>query len=108
MEQVFIAMLVDNFLYPISAIRSHFSQSIDWSGIRYHLKDGKISTVCSKHCFFSIISVLADYRAKFILISFEAPTSMENKVVINGFKGKFISVTLFVLRWAFSLRNLAM
>ena len=39
---VFIAMLVDNFLYPISAIRSHFSQSINWSGIRYHLKDGKI------------------------------------------------------------------
>ncbi|KAG5547417.1 hypothetical protein RHGRI_013192 [Rhododendron griersonianum] len=42
---VFIAMLVDNFLYPVSAIRSHFSQSIDWSGIRYHLKDGKISTI---------------------------------------------------------------
>ncbi|KAK6151844.1 hypothetical protein DH2020_014479 [Rehmannia glutinosa] len=42
---VFIAMLVDNFLYPISAIRSHFSQSIDWSGIRYHLKDGKISKI---------------------------------------------------------------
>ncbi|EFH62275.1 hypothetical protein ARALYDRAFT_319569 [Arabidopsis lyrata subsp. lyrata] len=39
---VFVAMLVDNFLYPISAFRSHFSQSINWSGIRYHLKDGKI------------------------------------------------------------------
>ncbi|KAK6158983.1 hypothetical protein DH2020_006297 [Rehmannia glutinosa] len=39
---VFIAMLVDNFLYPVSAMRSHFSQSINWSGIRYHLKDGKI------------------------------------------------------------------
>ncbi|XP_019235383.1 PREDICTED: uncharacterized protein LOC109215723 isoform X3 [Nicotiana attenuata] len=39
---VFIAMLVDNFLYPLSAMRSHFSQSINWSGIRYHLKDGKI------------------------------------------------------------------
>ncbi|GMY36115.1 Ceramide glucosyltransferase, nucleotide-diphospho-sugar transferase [Fagus crenata] len=39
---VFIAMLVDNFLYPISAMRSHFSQSINWSGIRYHLKNGKI------------------------------------------------------------------
>ncbi|KAL6974459.1 hypothetical protein U1Q18_028642 [Sarracenia purpurea var. burkii] len=39
---VFIAMLVDNFLYPISAMHSHFSQSIDWSGIQYHLKDGKI------------------------------------------------------------------
>ncbi|KAL6519143.1 hypothetical protein OROGR_018463 [Orobanche gracilis] len=42
---VFIAMLVDNFLYPISAIRSHFSQSIDWSGIQYHLKNGKISKI---------------------------------------------------------------
>jgi hypothetical protein len=39
---VFVAMLVDNFLYPISAFRSHFSQSINWSGIRYHLKNGKI------------------------------------------------------------------
>ncbi|CAK8533929.1 unnamed protein product [Lathyrus sativus] len=39
---IFIAMLVDNFLYPISAIRSHFSQSINWSGIRYYLKNGKI------------------------------------------------------------------
>lgn len=44
-EQVFIAMLVDNFLYPISAFRSHFSQSINWSGIRYHLRNGKISKV---------------------------------------------------------------
>lgn len=43
--QVFIAMLVDNFLYPISAFRSHFSQSINWSGIRYHLKNGKIFKV---------------------------------------------------------------
>ncbi|XP_019436605.1 PREDICTED: uncharacterized protein LOC109342969 [Lupinus angustifolius] len=42
---VFIAMLVDNFLYPISAIRSFFSQSINWSGIRYYLKDGKISKI---------------------------------------------------------------
>ncbi|XP_042461658.1 uncharacterized protein LOC122045489 [Zingiber officinale] len=42
---VFLAMLVDNFWYPISAIRSHFSKSINWSGIRYHLKDGKISKI---------------------------------------------------------------
>ncbi|XP_059634896.1 uncharacterized protein LOC132277161 [Cornus florida] len=42
---VFIAMLVDNFLYPVSAIRSHFSQSIDWSSIRYHLKNGKICMI---------------------------------------------------------------
>ncbi|KAF3563077.1 hypothetical protein DY000_02012136 [Brassica cretica] len=39
---IFIAMLVDNFLYPISAFRSHFSQSINWSGIRYHLRNGKV------------------------------------------------------------------
>ncbi|CAM8887245.1 unnamed protein product [Rhodiola kirilowii] len=39
---ILIAMVVDNFLYPISAIRSHFSQSINWSGIRYHLRNGKI------------------------------------------------------------------
>ncbi|KAK3024902.1 hypothetical protein RJ639_043217, partial [Escallonia herrerae] len=39
---VFMAMLVDNGLYPVSAFRSHFSQSINWSGIRYHLKNGKI------------------------------------------------------------------
>ncbi|KAI4966988.1 hypothetical protein ZWY2020_034466 [Hordeum vulgare] len=43
--RVFVAVLVDNFLYPISAIRSHFSQSINWSGIRYYLRDGKISKI---------------------------------------------------------------
>ncbi|XP_027358450.1 uncharacterized protein LOC113867368 isoform X2 [Abrus precatorius] len=42
---VFIAMLVDNFLYPLCAFRSHFSQSINWSGIRYYLKDGKINKI---------------------------------------------------------------
>ncbi|KHN40383.1 hypothetical protein glysoja_000881 [Glycine soja] len=42
---VFVAMLVGNFLYPISAIRSHFTQSINWSGIIYHLKDGKINKI---------------------------------------------------------------
>ncbi|XP_038700261.1 uncharacterized protein LOC119997376 isoform X2 [Tripterygium wilfordii] len=42
---VFIAMLVDNFLYPISAFRSHFSKSINWSGIRYHIKEGKICKI---------------------------------------------------------------
>ncbi|XP_030952359.1 uncharacterized protein LOC115975635 isoform X1 [Quercus lobata] len=42
---VFIAMLVDNFLYPVSAMRSHLSQSINWSGIQYHLKNGKISKI---------------------------------------------------------------
>ncbi|XVF49105.1 hypothetical protein PTKIN_Ptkin03bG0241800 [Pterospermum kingtungense] len=44
-SMVFVALLVDNFLYPISAFRSHFSQSINWSGIRYHLKNGKISKI---------------------------------------------------------------
>ncbi|XP_027925243.1 uncharacterized protein LOC114182552 [Vigna unguiculata] len=43
--KVFIAMLVDNCLYPLSAIRSHFSQSINWSGIIYYLKDGKINKI---------------------------------------------------------------
>lgn len=42
---VFLAMLVDNFLYPISATRSHFSQTINWSGVRYHLKNGKINKI---------------------------------------------------------------
>ncbi|KAK7272731.1 hypothetical protein RJT34_29532 [Clitoria ternatea] len=42
---VFIAMLVGNFLYPICAIRSHFSKRINWSGIIYYLKDGKISKI---------------------------------------------------------------
>ncbi|RHN43619.1 putative ceramide glucosyltransferase [Medicago truncatula] len=39
---VFIALLVNNILYPLSAIKSHFSQSINWSGIRYYLKHGKV------------------------------------------------------------------
>eukprot|EP00249_Psilotum_nudum_P017701 c26449_g1_i1 orf=626-1981(-) len=39
---VFVALLVDNFLYPISAMYSHFNQHIDWAGVRYHLRDGKI------------------------------------------------------------------
>ncbi|XP_031110098.1 uncharacterized protein LOC116014225 [Ipomoea triloba] len=42
---VFMAMLVDNFLYPICAFRSYFSKSINWSGIRYHLRNGKISKI---------------------------------------------------------------
>ncbi|PKU74393.1 hypothetical protein MA16_Dca003596 [Dendrobium catenatum] len=42
---VFVAMLVDNFLYPISSMRSHFSQTINWSGIRYHLKRGKVDKI---------------------------------------------------------------
>ncbi|KAH7684854.1 Ceramide glucosyltransferase protein [Dioscorea alata] len=42
---IFLAMLVDNFLYPVSAIRSHFSQYINWSGVRYYLREGKISKI---------------------------------------------------------------
>ncbi|KAI3915358.1 hypothetical protein MKX01_035617 [Papaver californicum] len=45
---IFLAMLVDNFLYPISAIKSHFGQSINWSGVRYHLRNGKISKIDRK------------------------------------------------------------
>ncbi|MBA0806762.1 hypothetical protein Gohar_022616 [Gossypium harknessii] len=44
-SMIFVAMLVDNFLYPISAFWSHFSQTINWSGIRYNLKNGKIHKV---------------------------------------------------------------
>ena len=43
--QVFLALIVDNFLYPLSAVYSHFTQSIDWSGVQYHLKNGKIDKV---------------------------------------------------------------
>ncbi|CAA6669556.1 unnamed protein product [Spirodela intermedia] len=42
---VFVAMLVDNFLFPVSAMRSHLSQSINWSGVRYNLKNGRISRI---------------------------------------------------------------
>lgn len=39
---VFSALIVDNFLYPLSAIYSHFTQSINWAGVQYHLRNGKI------------------------------------------------------------------
>jgi len=52
-------MLVDNFLYPVSAFRSHFSQSINWSGIRYYLKDGKISKVR-----WLMLYVISDFRIR--------------------------------------------
>ncbi|KAK1259922.1 hypothetical protein QJS04_geneDACA010276 [Acorus gramineus] len=42
---IFLAMLVDNFLYPVSSLRSYFSKSINWSGVRYHLKNGKIHKI---------------------------------------------------------------
>ncbi|XP_039139060.1 uncharacterized protein LOC120276398 [Dioscorea cayenensis subsp. rotundata] len=42
---VFLAMLVDNFLYPISAMRSYFTKYVNWSGVRYYLKEGKISKI---------------------------------------------------------------
>lgn len=59
-NQVFIALVVDNFLYPLSAFRSHFSQSINWSGIRYHLKNGKISKVCPFKAKSSSITPMTD------------------------------------------------
>jgi hypothetical protein len=43
--QVFVALIVDNFLYPFSAVYSHFTQSINWSGVEYHLKNGKVDKV---------------------------------------------------------------
>ncbi|KAJ7514182.1 hypothetical protein O6H91_23G031900 [Diphasiastrum complanatum] len=39
---IFIAMVVDNFLYPVSAVYSHTVQFIDWAGVRYHLRKGKV------------------------------------------------------------------
>ncbi|KAK1354812.1 Ceramide glucosyltransferase [Heracleum sosnowskyi] len=45
---VFIALLVGNVLFPICALRSHFSQCINWSGIVYHLKNGKIHKIDRK------------------------------------------------------------
>ncbi len=56
--QVFIATVVDNFLYPVSAIYSHVFQHIDWAGVQYWLQNGKICqvttlVVCSvsRYCF---------------------------------------------------------
>ncbi len=43
--QVFIATVVDNFLYPVSAIYSHVFQHIDWAGVQYWLQNGKICQV---------------------------------------------------------------
>lgn len=42
---VFWALIVDNFLYPLSAIYSHFTQSINWAGVQYHLRNGKIHKI---------------------------------------------------------------
>lgn len=46
---VFCALIVDNFLYPLSAIYSHFTQSIDWAGVQYHLHNGKIYKIDRKN-----------------------------------------------------------
>jgi hypothetical protein len=43
--QVFIATVVDNFLYPVSAIYSHVFQHIDWAGVQYWLQNGKICQI---------------------------------------------------------------
>ncbi|KAF3329466.1 Ceramide [Carex littledalei] len=42
---VFLAVLIDNFMFPVSAFRSYITQSVNWSGIRYYLKDGKVSKI---------------------------------------------------------------
>lgn len=47
---VFWALLVDNFLYPLSAIYSHFTQSIDWAGVHYHLRHGKVHKIERRNC----------------------------------------------------------
>ncbi|MCO5603635.1 hypothetical protein L7F22_057786 [Adiantum nelumboides] len=49
---VFWALIVDNFLYPVSAVYSHFTQSIDWAGVRYHLRNGKIHKI-DRNCIVS-------------------------------------------------------
>lgn len=67
-EQVFIAMLVDNFLYPLSAMRSHLSQSINWSGIRYHLKDGKICKVSLPKAPFCFQSCIIIFRIHLLVL----------------------------------------
>ena len=43
--QVFIATIVDNFLYPVSAVYSHVFQHIEWAGVQYWLQNGKICQV---------------------------------------------------------------
>lgn len=45
--QVFAGMFVDNLLYPVSAIYSHIFQTIEWSGVHYKLRSGKIYKVTS-------------------------------------------------------------
>jgi hypothetical protein len=62
-------MVVDNFLYPVSAIRSHFSQSINWSGIRYHLKNGKIHKVSWLRSSADFRNTIFSNRVAFHLIS---------------------------------------
>ncbi|KAH9554883.1 hypothetical protein CY35_08G086700 [Sphagnum magellanicum] len=42
---VFIATVVDNFLYPVSAVYSHVFQHIDWAGVQYWLQNGKICQI---------------------------------------------------------------
>ncbi|MED6194963.1 hypothetical protein PIB30_033576 [Stylosanthes scabra] len=63
---VFIAMLVGNFLYTICAVRSHFSQSINWSGIRYYLKDGKVSRIERTQGTKDMHPVFTDLAAKYL------------------------------------------
>ncbi|TKY44566.1 Ceramide glucosyltransferase [Spatholobus suberectus] len=87
--KVFIAMLVDNFLYPISAIRSHFSQSINWSGIIYYLKDGKISKIERTPRRQDVAPVFTDLGGKHLYGKKGLPT-----------KGSFLSsLSKSLLRW---------
>ncbi|KAG0616937.1 hypothetical protein M758_5G153300 [Ceratodon purpureus] len=43
--KVFLATIVDNFLYPVSAVYSHVFQHIEWAGVQYWLENGKICQI---------------------------------------------------------------
>ncbi|XP_024399720.1 uncharacterized protein [Physcomitrium patens] len=43
--KVFVAGIVGNFLYPVSAVYSHVFQHIDWAGVQYWLGNGNICQI---------------------------------------------------------------
>ncbi|MED6131258.1 hypothetical protein PIB30_008298 [Stylosanthes scabra] len=75
---VFIAMLVGNFLYTICAVRSHFSQSINWSGIRYYLEDGKVSKIVRTQGTKDMNPVFTDLARKYLYGKKELPSKGNN------------------------------
>ncbi|CAM6111174.1 unnamed protein product [Calypogeia fissa] len=42
---IFTATIVDNFLYPVSAFISTFTQHINWSGVDYYFQNGRICKI---------------------------------------------------------------